>query len=244
MEADDSCAPPEDRQAKIDDAQKVNFGLSGLAIVAAVCFWAGKGGLHLLAAIVLAVLPVALIYLVRREPLVYALLKRKGDPRTDLGIGFMACGFGLIFGNGDIHFVSTTMLFECAGLVGLLVCAAVFSAARKNPAVWNAMIGTLIFAGIYGWGVTAAVDSLADRSAPVHYTTTVTNMYESHGGRGGTHYHLALAPWGPMQDGDDLTVPGMTYGSTAIGQQVCLELHPGLLYVKWYRVVACDNSGQ
>lgn len=241
MQTNDNCAP-EDKQVKLDEAQQLNIALSALAIVAAFCFWTGKGGLHLLSAIVLALLPMALIYLLNREPLLYALGKQRGDRRTDLLFGSFVCGISLVFGDRDVHFVDTTMLFECAGLIALLGCAVVFSAARKNPQFWSTMFVTLLLAGVYGWGLTAAVDSLADRSVPAHYTTMVVDRHESY--HRGTTYHLALAPWGPMQEAVSLNVSKDTYYSMGVGQQVCAELHTGVLHVQWYRIAACDSSGK
>jgi hypothetical protein len=242
MQENDSRAPSEDRQVKLDEAWQLNFALSALAIVAALCFWTGKGGLHLLSAIVLAALPAVLIYLACREPLLYALGKQRGEPRTDMLFGFFVCGISLVFGDREVHFVDTTKLFECAVLIALLGCVVFFSAARKNPQFWSTMFVMLLLAGVYGWGLTAAVDSLADRSAPAHYTTMVVDRHESY--HRGTTYHLALAPWGPMQEAVSLNVSKDTYYSMAVGQQVCVDLHPGVLFVQWYRIATCDNSGQ
>jgi hypothetical protein len=236
MQADDTIAP-EDGRADLENAKQTNLALSALGIAAAAGFWLGGATLHLPSASVLALLPIALIYFLRRAPMSYAIGKPKGDPRADLSIGFMACGFGLIFGNGDLHFVEIQTLLGFAGLVGLLGCALVFEPARKNPRFWGAMFSTFFFAGAYGWGLATAADSLSDKSAPASYTTIVTDKYALH--HRGTTYHLTLAPWGPMVDSNDLTVSEDTYDSAGIGRHLCLELHPGVLHVQWYRPVAC-----
>jgi hypothetical protein len=242
MEANDSCAPPDDRKVKLAAARQLNFALSALAVVAALSFWLGGASLHLPAAIVLALLSAALVYLAQSKPQLYALGKPKKDPRTDLSFALYACGFGLILGNREVYFVETTMLFECAALIGLLCCAAILVAARKNPKFWSKMFGTLLIAGIFGWGLAATADSAADSSAPARYTATVANKYESY--LPGNTYHLALAPWGPIQKEDSLTVSKQTYISTAIGAHVCLELYSGALYASWYRIVPCDDTSQ
>jgi hypothetical protein len=242
MLADETGATAEDRKVKLAGAQQLNFALSALGIAAALGFWLGGAALHLPSAIVLALLPAALIYLIEHDPVVYAIAKQRGDPRTDLSVAFIACGAGLLIGNHDIHFVGTQMLLECAVLVALLCCAGVFTAARQNPRFWSTMLGTLFVAGLYGWGLVAAVDSVPDKSAPAYYETMVANKYESHGR--GTSYHLVLAPWGPSRAPDDVTVPDTIYDGALIGGRVCLEAHPGLLYLPWYRIVACDDSSQ
>jgi hypothetical protein len=235
-------ATPEERLARLAGAKRMNIGLSALAIVAALAFCFGGAQLHVPSAIVLAAIPAALIYLVHRDPLLYAIMKPKRDPRTDLSIAFIASGLGLLFGNHSVHFVETAVMLEYAGLIALVCCAGIYSAARRNPQFWGAMIGMLIFAGMYGWGLAAAADSVPDKSAPTSYTTTVVNKHESHGRS--TSYYLDLAPWGPMQRPNDLSVSYSVYRDTAIGDPVCLELRPGALRVQWYQLVECSGSGQ
>jgi hypothetical protein len=237
MQETDTSTPPYNGVAKLDGAKQVNFAVSAVAIAAAAAFWMGGAKLHLAAAIALALVPSVLIYLVNRDPLLYAIGKPKGDPRTELRIAFMTCGFGMIMGNSDAHFVETQTLLEFAGLVALLCCALIFQAARQNPKFWSAMFGTLFVAGLYGWALACTADSVTDKSAPAHYITTVADKYESY--HRGTSYHLVLEPWGPMQAGDTLTVSNETYNSLGIGGKVCLELHSGALHVQWYRSVAC-----
>jgi hypothetical protein len=236
-------ATPEDRLAKLSSAKELNVALSGLAIVAAVAFGLGGVRLHLLAAVVLALLPGVLIYLLHREPLFYAIFKPKRDPRTDLGIAFVICGLGLILGTRDLHFVEVSTLLVYAVLVALLCCAGVFSSARQNPELLRATVAMLFVTGAYGWGLAAAADAVLDKSAPGRYATTVQGMHESHGRS--TSYYLDLAPWGPIQRLNDVSVSRTTYEGAFIGEPVCLELRPGVLHVEWYQVVACmEQSGR
>ena len=233
-------ATPEDRLAKLATAKQLNFGISMLAIAAALAFGFGGSAFHLPSAIVLALVPAVLIYLVHREPLLYAIFKPKRDPRTDLVIAFMACGLGLIFGNHGVHFVTTQVLLEYAALIALLCCAGIFSSAQQNPQFWGAMLGMLFIAGALGWGLAAAADSVLDKSAPAGYATTVVHKHASHGRS--TTYYLDLAPWGPIQGRNDVSVSPSTYSNTSIGDQVCLELRPGMLHVQWYQVVSCGEQ--
>jgi hypothetical protein len=235
-------AMPEDRLAKLAAAKQLNFALSGLAIAAAIAFGLGGARLHLPAAMVLALLPAVLIYLVHREPLLYAILKPKRDPRTDLGIAFIVCGLGLSLGNRDGHFVEMPILLEYAALVALLCCAGIFSSARRNPQFLGAMALMLFVAGAYGWGLVATADVVLDKSAPASYTTAVQDKHESRGRS--TSYYLELAPWGPLQR-NDVRVSRTTYEGASIGDPVCLELRPGVLHVQWYQVVACaERTGR
>jgi hypothetical protein len=220
----------EPESAQRSNAKEINFALSAIGIAAALVFWQGGTTLHLPAVMVLAVLPIAPIYLLHRAPLLYAIGKPRGDRRTDLGVVIMASGFGLILGASGLHFVETRTLLELAGLVGLLGCASIYEPARKSPNLWGTIFSAFFLAAVYGWGLAAAADSVGDRSAPARYTTTVADKYESY--HRGTTYHLVLAPWGPMEESSNLTVTRDAYESTGIERQVCLELHPGVLHVQ------------
>ncbi len=235
-------ATPEERLAALNKAKQLNYGFMAVAIAAALGFGLGSTSVHLPSAIVLALLPPVLVYLVRSQPLLYAVFKPKRDPRTDLGIAFVACGLGLIYGNSSLQFVERFSLLEYAGLVGGLFCAGIYSAARKNPQFWGAMISMLFIAGAYGYGLAAAADTVADRSTPASYTATVEGKHESHGRS--TTYYLDLGPWGPMQGANSLSVSSSTYDTSSTGEQVCLELHPGVLHVQWYQMVACAGMEQ
>ncbi len=235
-------ATPEERLAALNKAKQLNYGLTAVAIAGALGIWLGGASLRLPSAIVLALLPVVMIYLVRSGPLLYAIFKPKRDPRTDLGIAFVACGFGLIFGDSSFHFVDQFSLLEYAALVGVLFCAGIYSAARKNPQFWGAMLGMLFIAGAYGFGLAGAADAIPDHATPANYSVTIENKHETHGRS--TSYYLDLGPWGPIQRPNSLSVSESTYDGTSIGDQVCLDLRPGVLRVQWYQVVACARTWQ
>ncbi len=235
-------ATPEERLAALNKAKQLNYGLSAVAIAGALGLGIGGASLRMPSAIVLALLPIVLIYLVRSGPLLYAIFKPKRDPRTDLGIAFMACGLGLIFGDSSLHFVDQLSLLEYAALVGVLFCAGIYSAARKNPQFWGAMFGMLFVAGAYGFGLAGAADTIPDHAKPANYSVTIENKHETHGRS--TSYYLDLEPWGPIQKANSLSVSYSTYEGASIGDQVCLDLRPGVLRVQWYQVVACAGTGQ
>ncbi len=238
-----SWAPrPKRDLAALNKAKQLNYALTAVAIAGALSLALGGASLRLPSAIVLALLPLVMIYLVRSGPLLYAVFKPKRDPRTDLGIAFVACGFGLIFGDSSFHFVDQFSLLEYAGLVGLLFCAGIYSAARKNPQFLGAMISMLFIAGAYGYGLAAAADAFPDHATPAHFSVTVENKHESHGRS--TSYYLDLGPWGPKQGANSLSVSELIYNGASIGDQVCLDLRPGVLRVQWYEVVACAGTGQ
>lgn len=241
-EANDIDAQMESRR---NDAQTVNIALSGLAVAAGLAFWLGGAIFHLTSVIVMALVPVPIIYLLNSKPQLYTFGKPRRnstDPRTDLIYAFMACLFGLILGDGDVYFAGNDLLLKCAVLMGALFGVTLFVPLRRSPQFWFSIFIIPLLGGFYGWKLAGAVDSLPDKSPPAHYSATVVDKNESQGR--GTSYHLTLAPWGPVQGADSLTVSHAVYDSAIIGNPVCLELHPGLLHLQWYRMVACDDSDQ
>jgi hypothetical protein len=122
----------------------------------------------------------------------------------------------------------------------VLCCAGVFSSARRNSELLGTAAALLFFTAVYGWGLAATADAVLDKSAPGSYATTVQGMHESHGRS--TSYYLELAPWGPIQRLNNVSVSRTTYEGAFIGELVCLELRPGALRVEWYQVVACTGQ--
>jgi hypothetical protein len=235
-------ATPEDRLARLAGAKKVNIGAAVVAIAAALGFGFGAGAVRSTSALVLALIPAGLIYLVHSAPLLYGLFTPKRDPRANLGLAFLVCGIGLIFGNHGVHFVETPRMLEYAALTALLCCAGIYSAVRKNPQFWSLVLGVLFLAGPYAWGVAAAADTVPDKSVGTGYAAQVVSKHVTSGRS--TSYYLDLSPWGPEQGKNDVSVSSSIYHKTSIGEQVCLQLHPGLLHVQWYTLVACEGGGQ
>ena len=231
--------PSEEQPGKLASAKQLNFVLTAIAIVAAIAFGFGGAAWHVPSGLVLALagagagLPgasraVALCHL---------------EAETRSAHWSCNCLYGLRV--WPDRWESRHPFRGNARDAGVrrpgwaAVLRSNLSSRAKNSQFWGTIFGMFFLAGAYGWGLTAAADSVLDKSTPASFTTTVENMHESHGRS--TSYHLGLAPWGPMQGPDDVSVSKTTYESTTIGSQVCLELHPGRLAVQWYRIVACDG---
>jgi FtsH-binding integral membrane protein len=240
-------ATPEDRLSALKRALWVNIALTAAAILAALGFAFAPEPYRSLGAPFIAVIPLVIIYLVRTAPLLYAILKQRRDPRTDLSFAFMACAFGLYIGMLQIHLVSFTRLLPWIVVVAVACLLALLSAIKNRTQMIGTAIGLLVFVGVYAYGLTAAANSLLDRAAPTRYPTTVTGMHVSHG-KSDTYY-LELDPWGPP-DGPyadrslSVSVPARTYRATAIGATVCLDYHLGALKAPWFQLADCDQAAQ
>lgn len=93
-----------------------------------------------------------------------------------------------------------------------------------------------------GYSLTVALNAHLDKGQISPYRSTVTRKYESHGRS--TSYTLYLAPWGPFEGTNRVGVSSRVYQDTAIGDSVCLNLHPGALHAAWFEVVDCSMQSE
>jgi hypothetical protein len=233
-------ATTEDRLAALKRAKQWNIGLTATAIAAALAFNFAGGSLRLTAALVLALVPAVVLYLLHREPLLFAVGKSKRDPRAELSIAFLAAGFGLFFGGIGVHFVSLKPLLELTVAV-VLACALAFAAiGGKGPRQQGFVVVVLMYAVFYSYGLVEAGDTLFDHVKTANYTTMVIGRHAVHGRS--TTYYLDLGPWGPFDGENKFRVPLSQYRAANTGDAVCLELHPGSLHAAWYERVGCEAA--
>ncbi len=222
------------------------IGLSVLAGAASVpVMFVSYAPLYKASLIVLLACPVVGILLLRRFPLLFALFKRKPDPRADLGFLLLWPGLGVIFSyqtsNDPTHLVDFFQLIYWVLAVFVLLLAAVFPSVWKNPSRWAVLFFLLITGGMYSIGFVNSVNALLDNSVPRAYATWVLKKSESHSSKG-TRYFLRVAPWGPIGYADDVDVPMRTYNKTQVGDPVCYGLHPGFLHGPWYTSISCAGQ--
>ncbi len=231
-------ATPEERLATLSRAKTTSILALVIAVAAAAAVNFGEPFLQVPFAIALALVPIGLAMLVQRSPLLYAVFKRKSDPRAELSYALMLASFGFLIRNRGVHLVSTQPLLLMIAIIALAYCAAFFRAASQSTSPIGAMFGLLFFAGLYSYGMIVTADSLADRSKTSTYSVEVTGKRISRGRS--TTYYLRLAPWGPMNSPNEVSVSRSTYDGFAPGQQLCLSLHQGRLDAPWYTPVSCS----
>jgi hypothetical protein len=230
-------ATPDERLNALKQAKQLNIALSAVVIAAAVAFFFSEGGMRLIAAIVLALTPAVVLYLLNRDPLLYAVGGPKRDPRTDLTIAVLVSGIGLMMGGVLVHFVSYKPLMEWGALVAAAYIFAFSTFTQKGPRVPGFLLIMLIYGGLYGYGFVSVADTLLDHAPATAYATSVIGEHEVHGKS--TSYILDLAPWGPFDKANKLSVPLSEYRRARVGDPVCLSLHPGYLRASWYTRVPC-----
>lgn len=238
-EAQDLGTTPDERLNALKQAKQLNIALSLLAITAGVVFFFSQGLVHLTAAVVLALAPVFVLYVMWQDPLLYTLGKPQKDPRTDLTIAFLVSGIGLMLSMSRIQFVSFRVLVPWVVVIMFTFTAGFYLPARMEANSGKNLLLALIFSGVYGLGLVVSIDTLLDHSPAQTYMTSVAGEHIVHGKS--TSYYLDLAPWGPFAGTNKLNVPRSEYTQAQIGDTICLLLHPGYLHAGWYKRIDCRD---
>ena len=230
-------ATPNERIGALRYAKTWSILILIVSVIAAVALNLGDKDMLLPAAVALAFMPVVALFLVWRSPLLYAVFKPRADPRAELSFILMAAGFGLLIRDSGVHLVSQHSLLWLIGLITIAFTVGFLGSIRSGSVVWGRLIGLFFFVGLYSYALVVLANTLPDHSRATPYTTSVIGKRISHGRS--ASYILDLAPWGPVQNPNPLTVSSTLYNETLLGDQVCLNLYPGLLLSPWYRQVPC-----
>jgi len=232
-------ATPEQRMGALAAAKQINVGLSAIAVIAAVGLFAGGVRWRLPAAIVLALIPVAVLYLLNTEPLLYALGKSRRDPRTELSIALLAAAMGFFFNGVQTHFVSWMPMLPAMALVALGFIAAFYMLGHKGPRTRGFHALVLICGGLFSMGLIAECDTQLDNAKPIPYAAQVVNKHTASGKS--TTYYLDFDAWGPFDSANQVSVPKSVYDAAEPGVTVCFDVYSGALHAVWFERVACDG---
>jgi hypothetical protein len=194
-----------------------------------------------------AAAPLVTAVLLMREPLLYAIFKRKKDPRAELSPVLFISGFAFLFFIQQVNFVAATSLVGDAALVAVLWVAVFWRPASRSIQPGGVMLAVVLAGLLYAWGVTAGANVALDGAPAVMYRTYVVGKYTvvTHGRGSSTSYHLRLEPWGPYANSVmSMRVQHRLYSSTQVHDTVCINLHPGWLHARWYEAVPCSTGTQ
>jgi hypothetical protein len=97
------------------------------------------------------------------------------------------------------------------------------------------ILASILFVFFYSFGVVVLSNCLFDQSKPQIVKTTISAVKVTDGTKSQT-YHLYLAPWGPKQNMDHVTVTESQYSAAHPGDTVQIQLRPGFLNIRWYSV--------
>jgi hypothetical protein len=233
-------ATPEERLNALQTAKHRTAALLAIAIAAAIGLNFFNSWLELCAA-VLILAPFAAAFLCLRSPLLYAVFKRRSDPRAEASYPLLVSSLGMLYSMREPHFLSFEPLMAAMALSTLALFIVLFDPARKSGNR-GAPMALIAFAVLYGLGAAADYDVFFDHSQGAFYTAAVTGRRVAYGRS--TQYYLRLQPWGPMQRVAEVSVPSSVYRATSVGDAVCPELHPGRLHAAWFRVRPCPAALQ
>jgi hypothetical protein len=235
-------ATPEERLGALGRAKGISIALlvASVLLGIAIDFSFAKLSLSIvrLCVVLLALAPFVSAWLVWGSPLLYAVIKKKKDPRGEVGWVVFVAGLAFIFRTSGDHFVNMQPLIISMVVVCLALVAVFFNAAKAGAR--GAWVALLMFAGIYGYGSVAVTDVVFDDSNAAAYSTAVVGGHVSHG-KSDTYY-LRLAPWGPIDHESDVSVSHTVYRNAHLGDTVCTTLHSGSLHAPWFRVTACADG--
>jgi hypothetical protein len=237
---DELGSTPQQRLAALTQAKTYSIFALVIAIAAAVAANFGIPALYLPFSIALALVPVTLAILLHRSPLLYAVFKRKDDPRAELLYALIAASFGLLIRARGVHFVSLQSIGLVVALLTLAYIAAFYHSFFESPSPTRTFFALLLFGILYSYTAVAVADAVGDESIPTRFVVSVVGKHYTTGRS--RSFYLELEPWGPMSQPSSLGVSKTIYDKSSPGDQVCLELRPGRLNAAWYTQVSCSNA--
>lgn len=236
---EDLGATPEQRLRALARARQQNIALMVLVATLAAGFVLGSAAWTKPCGAALALAPVLTAWLCWRWPLFFAIFKRKQDPRAETSYGLLIAAFALLIHMSSFHLLSVQPLLLGMALLAVITVAAYFRAVRSGFGN-RAVVAVFFLAALYAYGALAMIDVCFDSSTGNAYAAAVIGRHESHGRS--TTYYLRIASWGPVPTARDVSVPASLYRTIALGDSVCLDLHPGRLKTPWFRVMDCLSS--
>jgi hypothetical protein len=190
--------------------------------------------------LLLSAIPPIAIYAGLRAKGVYQFDGKRNDVRPSLAAPIIVPGLILsLRAISDFSFLRWQQLLSPILVVAVTMTALLAAADPKSGKQRWLILATLFLAVAYGGGVTAMADALLDRSAPQVLQVEVLHKHISSGRS--TTWYLHLAPWGPQDHAEDVSVSRSLYSSVQTGQIVCVYLYPGTLKIPWFQVARCPN---
>lgn len=229
----------EQREVSLFNAYRFAKYLTWASGVAAVWGWFYPRP-YLPVILILAALPPIAIYLGLRTKGVYQFDGQRNDARPSLAVPVIVPGLILALrAIYDLSFLRWQQLLSPIFLVTIVMTALIAAADPKTGKQRWSYLAVLFIAAGYAGGATAMADSLLDHSTPQVFQAEVLHKRISSGRS--TTWYLQLAPWGPQDHPDEVSVHSSLYNSVQPGQTVCIYLYPGALKIPWFQVARCLN---
>lgn len=167
----------------------------------------------------------------------YSMEGQRNDARPEVVSALVAPGMVLALRVLiDLTILDQQPLLVWAGLggAGLAALLAWSDAALRGRLHMVAFLALAM--GAASWGLLGACNALLDRGAPEGYRVAVLAKRVTTG-KNASNY-LRLAAFGPLA-AQEVTVDRLLYQAVPVGAEVCVELHPGALDLRWLSLDAC-----
>jgi hypothetical protein len=235
---------PEGTPARIERREALLRGqtlsriLTGATVAAAGWSWFFP---QIYSLTLLASLPWLAVFILARSEGLFRILPANNDVHQDMTAPVMAPGFVLMLRSFDLHLLQWEPLLMFSAGIGMALWIAalvVDSSLRKKR---SSLIFMLLFAAVYGYGVSREANALLDRSPGTIYPAVVLGKHTASGRH--TSYYLDLGAWGPEMRMGEESVQSPFYQSVITGDRVCVFVREGALLAPWYVVKRCDQVG-
>lgn len=141
----------------------------------------------------------------------------------------------------DLQFVDWT-LPSLMGVSGgaVLTLMVTWADPRLRAHVGNFLTALVIMA-VYAFGALAFANKIYDPSQAERFETTVDKRFTRRPVRDSSleNHYVTVAPWGPMQTVNELSVSEELYESLKPGDKLCIDLYQGRFGWTWYQAAEC-----
>lgn len=166
--------------------------------------------------------------------------------RTNALISLGCCTFALELEAARLYdLIDATQAVIPAIILFLALTALYVVTLRSIFRRLRALLGFLLMAGVYADASTihlnaifAAIPTESYQAAVLDKDMTVSDSRRSRS----KHWHLTLAPWGPVGTQTEINVGRELYHRVSVGDKVCLTLHRGALDIQYYDIDICESS--
>lgn len=228
---------PEERLRRLARARSNINGLNTVAAFAAL--WCMFAPWPYLAAVgVAAILPLLATIMVATSGGLVRFFRLRTEVYAIAGGVPFLCAIALALrAHWDVYLVDWGPALKFGGGAGLALLALAVLADRSLTQRIRVLAGAAIIAITYGVAVLVLADISFDQSAGQDFRSQVLGSHISRSKS--TRYFLKLAPWGPQQSAEEVSVSHDTFDRLMPGASVCPRLYDGAVGIRWFTISFC-----
>ena len=220
-------------------ARWIGYSLAAVGALASFGFLFASRGVESQILVLVSILALLMLLgVVLLSPQAFVVTMRRTKSRM-INFGLIVpIVFLVVFSVADPLVRPEVIALAAVGAAGVGMVAGVWmprGAPMPSPIFYLVFLG--LFAAGLGWGAPALINRAFDASPGQVFQAAVQSKYQTFGR--GSHYHVTLAPWGPVTAPATITVGFAAYDQAQPGSIMCPTLHPGALGLAWYHVGAC-----